>query len=73
MVDICKGLTVPTVPEMVPRPIDPDLGTATVLYMEVNFWSYWDRKTVVTPARVAVTQTEVGHTLYDVDVVEVVV
>lgn len=54
-------MTVPTVPDIEPSPILPDLGVEIVVYIALNFWSYCERKTVGTPAIVAVTQTDVGH------------
>lgn len=40
MVVSLTDLTIPTVPEIVPRPMDPVGGVAMVEYIEVNFWLY---------------------------------
>lgn len=55
------GLTVPTVPLMDPRPIEPDLGVWIVEYIGLKICVKGDRVTVVSPfGSTPVAHTDVG-------------
>lgn len=53
--------TVPTCPEMVPRPIEPACGTATVEYIGLKSCVKGESVTVVTPFSTPVAHTLVGE------------
>lgn len=69
MVVYMGDLTVPTVPLIVPRPIEPELGDLIVEKKDENFCTYLDSIVSTEPLIVTVTQTLVSEVVVDVDVV----
>lgn len=51
----------PTVPEMLPNPIEPDLAVETVEYIGLKVCVYADSMTLVTPPTMLVAHTLVGY------------
>lgn len=58
---------------MLPKPTEPELGSATADHTVVNFWEYVDCVVLVCPRElVPVTHTNVGDTELELDVLVVV-